>query len=133
LHALLGARLTPRYDFILRFIPLTELIENADLIVSAEGRIDRQTCRGKIPGEIARHAKARGKPVIVLAGAIGEGAEDCYAGGISAFASIIDQPYDLKEAIDRSRQLLQASTENLIRVLAVGNGLQPLWSLKGPI
>ena len=47
----------------------------------------------------------------VLAGAIGEGAEDGYAGGISAFASIIDQPYNLEEAIDRSRQLLQASTE----------------------
>lgn len=130
LHAFFGARLTPRYDFILRFIPLTKLIENADLIVSAEGRIDRQTCRGKIPGEIARHAKVLGKPVIVLAGAVGEGAEDCYAGGISAFVSIIDQPYNLEEAIDRSRQLLQASTESLMRVLAVGNSLQSLRSRK---
>lgn len=126
LHALLGARLTLRYDFITRFIPLTDYIRWADLIISAEGRIDRQTCRGKIPGEIARHAKQQGKPVIVLAGAIGEGAEECYAGGISAFVSIIDQPYKLEEAIERSRQLLQSSTESLIRVLSVGGGLPQL-------
>lgn len=124
-HALLGARLTPRYDFIQRFIPLPRLIAHADLIISAEGRIDRQTCRGKIPGEIAREAKTHGKPVIVLAGAIGEGADECYAGGISAFVSIIDQPYRLDEAIDETRTLLETATEGLMRVILVGRTLPP--------
>ncbi|WP_428523588.1 glycerate kinase family protein [Pseudorhodoplanes sp.] len=123
LHLLLGARLVPRYEFIERYIPLTEHIDWADLIVSAEGRIDRQTCRGKIPGEIARRAMGQGKPVIVLAGAIGEGADECYAAGIAAFASIIDQPYDLDQAIGDTRRLLQAGTESMMRMIAVGGSL----------
>jgi glycerate kinase len=126
LHLMLGARLVPRYDFIERHIPLTDRIDWADLIVSAEGRIDRQTCRGKIPGEIARRAQARGKPVIVLAGAIGEGAVDCYAGGVSAFVSIIDQPYNLEQAIGGTPRLLAAGTEHVMRIVAVGGSLAGL-------
>lgn len=123
LHLLLGARLVPRYEFIERHIPLTGHIEWADLIVSAEGRIDRQTCRGKIPGEIARRAKALGKPVIVLAGAVGEGAAACYAEGISAFVSIIDQPYNLAQAIGGTQRLLEAGTEHVMRIVTVGGSL----------
>ena len=123
LHLLLGARLVPRYDFIERHIPLTEHIHWADVIVSAEGRIDRQTCRGKIPGEIARRAQARGKPVIVLAGAIGEGAQACHAAGISAFVSILDRPYNLEQAIGGSKQLLERGTEQVMRILRMGSAL----------
>ncbi len=125
-HALMGARLTPRYDFIRRFIPLPRLIAQSDLIISAEGRIDRQTCHGKIPGEIAREAKRHGKPVIVLAGAIGEGAEDCYAAGVTAFMSIIDQPYNLQQAINGTRQLLEAGTESVVRIFAIGRSPEGL-------
>ena len=123
LHLLLGARLVPRYDFIERHIPMTAHIDWADLIISAEGRIDRQTCRGKIPGEIARRAKARGKPVIVLAGAVGEGAAACYDSGISAFVSIIDRPYNLEQAIGGTQRLLEAGTEHVMRIVAVGGRL----------
>ena len=123
LHALLGAKLIARYEFISRFIPLTKYIDQADLIISAEGKIDAQTCRGKIPGEIGRHAKERGKPLIVLAGAIGAGAEECYAHGISAFVSIIDQPYGLADAIGGTRILLENCAEHLMRVVAVAQAL----------
>ena len=123
LHILFGARLIPRFKFIQQFIPLDDYIADADLIITAEGRIDAQTCRGKIPGDIARHAKASGKPVIVLAGAIGPGAEQCYRHGVSAFVSILDKPYLLEDAIEHTRRLLQHSTESLMRVLAVGGEL----------
>ena len=118
LHALLGAQLIARYDFISQFIPLTNHIDKAHLIITAEGRIDGQTCRGKIPGEIGRHAKEKGKPVIVLAGSIGRGAEDCYAHGISAFISIIDQPYRLDDAVSRTRILLEQCAESLMRIVS---------------
>lgn len=126
LHALLGAQLVARYEFIERHLPLTERIDWADLIVSAEGRIDRQTCRGKIPGEIARRAQERGKPVIVLAGAIGQGAAQCYTGGVSAFVSIIDQPYNLDQAICGTPRMLAAGTEHVMRIVAVGGSLAGL-------
>ena len=126
LHLLLGAQLVPRYEFIERYIPLSDHIDWADLIVSAEGRIDRQTCHGKIPGEIARRAKIRGKPLIVLAGAVGEGAGACYAAGISAFVSIIDQPYNLEQAIGGTQRLLEAGTEHVMRIVAVGGSLSTI-------
>lgn len=121
LHAFLGATLTPRYDFVSQFVSVDDLLDQADLVITAEGCIDQQTCRGKIPGEIARRAKVRGCPVIVLAGSIGEGANEAYACGVDAFVSILDQPVQFEEAAEQARRLLEQCTENVVRILCAGH------------
>ena len=98
LHAFLGATLTPRYDFVSQFVSVDDLLDQADLVITAEGCIDRQTCCGKIPGEIVMRAKSRGCPVIILAGSVGEGATEAYACGVDAFVSILDKPVHFDEA-----------------------------------
>jgi glycerate kinase len=92
---LVGASLHPRYDIIMRFLDLDSLIADVDLIITAEGGIDYQTSRGKIPSEVARRAKAYNVPVVALAGTIGEGAAMNYEAGIHAYASIVQRPMTL--------------------------------------
>ena len=70
-YAFLGARLHPRYDIITKYLDFEDLLKQSDLVFTAEGAIDDQTPRGKIPSEIAKRAKYYNLPVIVLAGSIG--------------------------------------------------------------
>lgn len=120
LHALLGATLHARYDLIFKYFKLDEALQRADLVLTAEGGINFQTPRGKIPAEVARRAKARGLPVVAIVGSIGERAEINYEHGIDAMFSILAEPCTLEEAISDARPLLERSAENVMRALLAG-------------
>jgi len=119
---LVGATLHPRYDIIMRFLDLDALIADADLIITAEGGIDDQTPRGKVPSEVARRARAHDVPVVALAGTIGEGAGVNYEAevGIHAFASICPRPMTLERAIEEAEGLLADAAEGMMRMVLVG-------------
>ncbi len=123
LFAFLGARLHPRYDIVMRYLDFDRLLDRADLVLTAEGAIDHQTPRGKIPAEVARRAKARGLPVIALAGTIGDGADDNYDAGIDAFSSILRAPCSLEQAIDTAGDLLACCAERVMRTILIGTRL----------
>lgn len=88
LAGLLGATLHPRFEIISTYLDFDRYLRVADLVITAEGCVDGQSARGKIPAEIGIRARALGIPVIVLAGAIGEGAERVHEQGVTAYASI---------------------------------------------
>jgi glycerate kinase len=73
LSALLGATLHSRFDIITRYLAFDHLIADTDLVITAEGAIDRQTSRGKVPAaadELGRadDAAAARRPQAGLAG-----------------------------------------------------------------
>jgi len=118
--ALLGGTLHPRYDIVMQYLELDRLIEQADLVITAEGSLDEQTPYGKVPAEVAQRAKRRGLPVIALAGTIGRGVEINLQHGIDAFASILSRPCTLEEAIAQAGKLLVRSAEDALRMISVG-------------
>jgi glycerate kinase len=117
---LLGGRLHPRYDIVMQYLELDSLIEQADLVITAEGSLDHQTPHGKIPAEVAMRAKRRGLPVIALAGTIGRGVRVNFDHGIDAFASILKRPCTLEDAIANASKLLVRAAEDALRMVAVG-------------
>jgi glycerate 2-kinase len=123
LHALLGARLRPRYDVVMAYLDLEGLLDDADLVLTAEGGIDVQTPHGKVPSEVARRAARRGVPTIALAGTIGEQARVNFDAGIESYASILEAPCALDEAIDDAPRLLADCAERVMRMLRVGRSL----------
>lgn len=123
LYALLGAKLHPRYDIVMEYLDIDGLLANADLVFTAEGGIDFQTPRGKIPAEVARRAKAHGLPVIALAGTVGEMARINYDHGIDAYTGMIQAPGTLDEAIAKAEDLLTDCAEGAMRMVMVGRGL----------
>lgn len=120
---LLGGTLHPRYDVVMQYLALDDLIAQADLVVTAEGSLDEQTPYGKVPAEVARRAKRLGLPVIALAGTLGTGVDINRQHGIDAFASIMGRPCTLEEAIAQAGALLMRAAEDSLRMVGVGMAL----------
>ncbi|RAM51943.1 MAG: glycerate kinase [Hapalosiphonaceae cyanobacterium JJU2] len=124
LHALIGAELHPRYDIVMQYLELDNLIPEVDLVITAEGCIDYQTPRGKIPAEVAKRAKRYKLPVIALVGTIGKDAEINLRQGIDYYNSILTHPCQLSEAIAQTRILLTNAAEQVARLLLVGRQIR---------
>ena len=123
LYALLKAQLHPRYDIVMQYLEIDHLLSESDLVITAEGSIDFQTPRGKIPVEVARRAKNYQLPVIALAGTIGKEAEVNLEHGIDSFESILDAPCTLDEAIANAPELVTKAAERVTRAILVGQKL----------
>ncbi|MEU3267022.1 glycerate kinase family protein [Streptomyces bacillaris] len=121
--AAVGARLLPRYDVLLDGLDLDARLARADLVITAEGALDNQTVRGKIPAEVARRAHASEVPVLVLTGTIGPGARNIRAVGVDAYSAILPAPMTLREAIGRSGELLTDAAERAMQIMALGTRL----------
>lgn len=76
-HAFLNALLKPGADLILKKLNFARSLDNADLVIVGEGRIDSQTAHHKAPFEVARLAKRKNIPVIAIVGSIGPGYDQC--------------------------------------------------------
>ncbi|OAO31034.1 glycerate kinase [Mammaliicoccus lentus] len=123
LYGFLNARLHPRFEIIMKYIEISDAIQNADLVITAEGCIDFQTPNGKIPSEVARIAKMHKKPVIAFAGTIGHNAKINYQSGIDAFSSIIPEPTTLENSILDADKWLENCSENALRHITIGINL----------
>lgn len=53
-------------------------LERADLVVTCKGRIDWQSCFGKVMQGVGDRAKRHGVPVVALCGGLGPGYEEIY-------------------------------------------------------
>lgn len=127
LAAVLGAQLLPRFEVLLDsdVLPrsLDDLMDAADLVITAEGAIDFQTARGKVPAEIAMRARVAGVPVLGIAGSLGPGAPDVHDIGIGAIASILTVPMPLEQAVEQGEELLRDAAERSMRMVLLGSAV----------
>jgi len=124
LYAFLKAALHPCYDIVMQYLDVDFPLRQADIVITAEGCVDSQTRRGKIPVEIARRAKSRNLPVVVLAGTIGQGAEENFAYGIDSYSSILEAPISISEAMLTASELLIRAAERAMRFIQVGQRVE---------
>ncbi len=120
LIAFLDAKLVEGVPAIAERIGLEDDIKWADLVITGEGGMDFQTQYGKTPYGVAQIARKYNKPVIAVAGTIGEGADVLYDMGISAMYSILESPMSLDEAIAKTPLLLETAGERIGRILLIG-------------
>ncbi len=123
LYALLGARLVSRFDALFPYFDVDAAIAGCDLVITAEGGVDFKSARGKIPAEIGMRGRAAGKPVIVLAGTVGERAEVVLNHGVCAYFSTVDKPQTLAEAIEHTREQVTLMAEHVVRTFIAGMAL----------
>ncbi len=123
LIAFLDGELVEGVPIIAAKTGLDEAVSKADIVITGEGGIDFQTQFGKTPYGVAQVAKKHSKPVIAVAGTIGEGAEELYNRGIDVVVSILDKPLSLEDAIQQTSILLEATGERIGRLLMLGRGL----------
>jgi len=70
LAAFLHASPKPGIQLLLNTLHFAEMIQDAGLIITGEGKADRQTLMGKVPAGILHEARQQEIPVWLLAGAV---------------------------------------------------------------
>jgi glycerate kinase len=91
-HAFLDGRLQSGIGMVLDAIGFEEQIKDADLIITGEGRIDSQTCRGKVISGITSVAAKYGVPVIAIAGIVDISEKEIEEAGLKAAFPIGPRP-----------------------------------------
>ena len=115
-----NAKLRPGVEVVLEATHFDELVKNADLVITGEGRTDFQTAFGKAPVGVAKAAKKFGVPVICLSGGLGSGHEDVLEHGIDGLTSVVPMPMSLEECMERGAELIENATARLCRLIKVG-------------
>ena len=114
------ARLQAGVQIVMEAVKLAEKVQDADLVITGEGRMDAQSVHGKTPIGVAHTAKAFGKPVIAIVGCLREDYEVVYAQGIDAVFTIIRQLGSLEEILQHGRDNLVSAAQNVARIYQMG-------------
>jgi glycerate kinase len=105
-------------QFIMQFTGLENHMQRADIIITGEGKIDRQTLSGKVVNGVAQLARKYQKPLIVVAGSCELSAQELKNLGVSKVITIANEhtseDYAIKHAAELLKQRIQeALTQNL--------------------
>jgi glycerate 2-kinase len=65
--AAFGARLVPGFELVAELVGLEESLARADIVMTGEGRLDRQSFAGKVVGEVTRQVGGR-RPILCVVG-----------------------------------------------------------------
>lgn len=119
LFAFVSAELKPGFEIVKEITHLEDQIKTADLVFTAEGKIDFQTQFGKTPFGVAQISSNCKVPVIALAGMIGLGAEALLEKGITAYFALADKPMSMEESKANAAQLLEKTTGQIMRIFKI--------------
>ncbi|MCQ9124054.1 glycerate kinase [Rodentibacter caecimuris] len=106
-------------QIVLENLRLADYVQDADYVITGEGRMDAQSIMGKTPIGVARTAKQFNKPVIAIVGCLREDYDVVYAHGIDAVFPIIRQLGELSEVLKQGEQNLISAAQNVARLLAL--------------
>lgn len=106
LRTLLGARLMPGFQLVAAVTSLEAAVREADLVITGEGRFDRQSLNGKGPAGVAALARQHGVPVAAICGLL-EADAAAEAGFAHAWAAK-PEAMPTRQAIAQAGSLLAA-------------------------
>lgn len=98
---------------------LEQYIQDADIVITGEGRLDGQTAMGKAPVGVAKLAGKYKIPVLAFAGSVTKDARKCNEEGIHAFFPILRGITTLEDAMDaeNARRNLMETVEQVFRLI----------------
>lgn len=117
LMAFLNGSLRKGIEIVIEYTGLEEKVKNADMVWTGEGSIDFQTQYGKTPFGVAAVAKKYNKPVIALAGRVGEGIDALYENGIDSIFGIMKGVTSIEEALAKGPENIEKTAENIVRLM----------------
>lgn len=106
LYAAFGGQVQSGFEMLADLTDLDRKIANADLVLTGEGRTDRQTAFGKLPVRVAEHAKRYDVPCVLISGDI-TADFDARAVGFSASIPLKTPEMSSQYAIAQAGTLLE--------------------------
>lgn len=116
----MGAELTPGIDLVLQQTRLADHLAGVDLILTGEGKLDRQTLHGKVVKGLCDQARPHGIPVAALCGTLEATAAEVRELGLCFAGSVLRQPAPLEEAMAHTADYLREATFHLVRLFRAG-------------
>lgn len=114
LVAFFDATVMPGVKLVMDAVGFASRIAGADLLITGEGRIDRQSMMGKVIAGVGRAAKAAGVPAIALVGCVGQGAELALE-VLESYHCITPPGTPLDRALARTPQALEDAAAAVVR------------------
>jgi glycerate kinase len=105
--AFLDAALVGGAELVFEYSGAEERVQEADMIITGEGKIDEQTLQGKLVAGIAALGKRYHKPVIAFCGQLAISVDNLRQLGIGAVYPILDGIITLEEAMRDAAALLE--------------------------
>ena len=117
--AFFNASIRMGIDVVLDTVGFDRLLEGADVVFTGEGKMDSQSLQGKVISGVAKHAKARGVPVIAVVGGVDGDVSDAYDIGVNSVFTINRLPEDFSISRHKSEENLRQTVDNIIRILKI--------------
>ena len=113
-----GATILPGFEVVAEAVGLESKMKEADLVITGEGSLDRQTLEGKTPAGVARLARKLRKPVFAVVGRASDDREvrELFDGIYQNARPGMSQQENMK----RAAELLRENARELADTLGVG-------------
>ena len=98
LYTFLNGKLSKGADLVMDTVRFEEIISDADLVITGEGRIDKQTFYGKLPSRVLKKATAKGIPVMAIGGLIDLSETEILESGFLSILPIRPRPANAEES-----------------------------------
>lgn len=115
--AFFGAQLQMGIETVLDTVHFSEIVKDADLVITGEGKLDGQSLRGKVVIGVAKRAQDAGIPVIALVGGVESDISDAYKKGVTAIFPINRLPEDFSISKEKSAENLAATARDVLRLV----------------
>ncbi|AYH49310.1 glycerate kinase [Dickeya fangzhongdai] len=123
LLAFCGAELRRGIEIVTEALGLDELVRDASLVITGEGRIDSQTIHGKVPIGVASVAKRYHKPVIGIAGSLTADVGVVHDHGLDAVFSVLYNICSLEEALDNAAANVRMTARNIAATIKLAQAI----------
>ena len=116
-YAFLNTELVNGARLVAENLGIYPYIQQADFVITGEGKIDSQTMQGKAPIHIAKLCKKARKPCIAFTGNVGESSPDEM---FWAIFSIIQRPCTVENSMAQAHEWLEKSADKFAATLKIG-------------
>lgn len=116
--AFLNAELKPGIEMVLKAVDFEKHLQNADLIITGEGKLDQQTGMGKAGNGVLDAASKINVPVIAIGGSL-EDVEYLNKRGFLSLFSITPSPISVEQAMQKenAQTNITQTTEQIMRTI----------------
>lgn len=110
------AKVQSGIQLMIQMTDFEQHLQEAQLLITGEGKTDSQTIFGKVPVGISEIGKKYNIPVIIISGSIEDNLTELHDIGVTAVFSIVPKPMLLTECMKKSHILIAHTTEQVVRL-----------------
>jgi glycerate 2-kinase len=116
----LDAELKEGVKLLMDFCGFDKHLDNVDLIITGEGKVDNQTLQGKLIKGITDKASEKNIPIAAICGTLAVNPKELKEIGITYATSILTHPMDLDEALQMGYEGVKNAAYYLVNLLNHG-------------